>query len=256
MPRAFALAAVVALSMTMAASDSLAQPAGPTSFTFVAQWEVPRAQWATFVADFDKHTRPLLEKMAAGGALLNWGAFEAIVHTPDGMTHGVWWSAPTLAGIEKTRIALIGAPSPSITAATSHRDYYLQTNISGGKGGSATDGYLTVSSSLVKPGQGQEWRRLFEKNTKPVLDDLVAKGVILGYSVDQEYVHTDSPGWRHLVTLTANIDSEGKIGEAFEAAVAKRTPEEQKAVTAAFQALLEPGAHRDMFARVIRHWSK
>jgi hypothetical protein len=249
---------LVALLALLAATGAAAQPAGQTSFTFVAEWQVPRAQWATFVADFDKNTRPVLEKLAASGTLVSWGAFESIVHTPDGPTHGTWWAATSAAGIEQARLELLkaSAASTSLGAATSHRDYYLRSLLGNGKSASGTGAYLSVSSSLLKPGQAAEWRQLFEKNQKPIFDDLVAKGVLLGYSVDVEDVHTDNPLWRHVVTVSPNIEAEDKIAAAFDAAAAKRSDDERKAITAANQATVEPGAHRDMFARIIRHWSK
>jgi hypothetical protein len=249
---------VVLLSAALAASDAAAQPAGATSYTFVAQWQVPRGQWETFVADFEKNTRPVLEKLAANGTLVGWGAFESIVHTHEGYTHGTWWSSTSAAGIEQARLELrkAAAASTSLTAATAHRDYYLRSLLGNGKAASGTDAYLQVSSFMVKPGQGTEWRQGWEKYFKPLYDDLVSKGLLVGYSVDVEDVHTESPLWRHVVTLSPNIGTQDKITAAFDAAAAKRSPEEQKALTAGGQATLEPGAHRDMYARVIRHWSK
>jgi hypothetical protein len=251
--------ALVALSALLAATGAMAQPTGqPTNYTFVAQWHVPRAQWANFVADVEKNTVPVLEKMAKNGALVGWGAFEAIVHTEEGFTHGVWWSSATTAGIEQTRAELMkaSAASGALAAATRHRDYYMRSILGNGKSGAGSGGYLTVSSTLVKPGQGQDWRQAFEKNVKPIFDDLVGKGVLADYSVDVERVHTDSPGWRHVVTLTPNAEAEDKISAAFEAADAKLTAEERKSRLAAGQAMMEQGAHRDLHAKVIRYWRK
>jgi hypothetical protein len=248
---------LVVLGTFLAATAGFAQPAAtPTSYTFVAQWQIPRQQWANFESDFDKNTRPVLEKLAAAGTIDGWGAFENIVHTDDGPTHGTWWSATSVAGIEKARIELrkASAASASLASATKHHDFFLRSIVGGGKPGSGTDAYLRVSSFLVKQGQGSDWRQLFDKNQKPVFDDLVGKGVLMGYSVDVEDVHTDSQLWRHVVTVTPNIDADDKIGEAFDAITAKLTPEERKTRQLAAQAVIE--AHRDSFARVIRYWSK
>jgi hypothetical protein len=250
---------LVALSALLTATGAVAQPASqPTGYTFVAQWQMPRAQWANFVADFEKNTLPVLEKMAKNGTLVGWGAFEAVVHTEEGFTHGIWWSSATTAGIEQTRAELIkaSAASGAIAAATGHRDYYLRSILGNGKSGAGSGGYLTVSSSLVKPGQGQDWRQAFEKNIKPIFDEMVAKGVFVGYSVDVERVHTDSPGWRYVATLSPNAEAEDKISAAFEAADAKLTAEERKSRQAAAQAMMEQGAHRDLHAGVIRYWRK
>ena len=245
-------------ALLLSATDAAAQPATPTAFTFVAQWQVPRAQWANVAADFEKNSRPLLEKLAAAGTLIGWGFYETIVHTPDGETHGIWWSSPTLAGLERTRAELVrsGAASGSLTTATAHRDYLFRTLVGNGKGGSGTDAYLTVSTQVVKPGKGQEWRQLWEKNTKPDLDNLVAQGFVEGYSLDVEQVHTNTPGMRFIVSISPNVDAVDKAREALQASQAKLSPEERRATGLQFEALLEPGAHRDVHMRVIRYWNK
>ena len=72
----------------------------------------------------EKNTRPVLEKLGAAGTLTSWGAFEMVVHTPEGYTHGVWWSASTYAGLEAARAELVksAATSTSLTPATAQRD--------------------------------------------------------------------------------------------------------------------------------------
>ena len=249
------LAAVAVLS---AAAPAAAQTAPATEpYTFVAEWNVPRAQWVAFLEDFDKNTKPVLEKHAAAGTLISWGAFESIVHTPDGYTHGVWWSATSYAGIEKARLELVksAAGSASLAAATGHRDVYMRSIAGAGKPGSG-EGYLNVSSYLIKAGKAQEWKQLWDKNSKPLFDELVAKGALLGYSIDVEDVHTDSPMWRHVVTVSPSADADDQFVAAMDAASAKLTPEERKTRGLTMDALLEPGAHRDGYARILRHWRK
>ena len=85
---------------------------------------------------------------------------------------------------------------------------------------------------------------------------MVTKGTLDGYSIDIEDVHTDNPGYRFVVTLSPNIAAEDTFGAAFDAADAKRTPEERKTLALQQAELLEPGTHRDLFAKIIRHWSK
>ena len=122
------LVGLAALAAVLSASAPvMAQTAAAASepYTYVAEWNIPRAQWGTYLEDFDKNTKPVLEKHAAAGTLISWGAFESIVHTPDGYTHGVWWTATSYAGIEKARLDLVksAAGSASLAAATGHRDY-------------------------------------------------------------------------------------------------------------------------------------
>jgi hypothetical protein len=249
---------IVSSSLLLSAAGAMAQTDAPTAYTFVAQWNVPRAQWAAVTADFEKNTRPHLEKLATAGTLVGWGFFEAIVHTPDGFTHGTWWSSPTLAGIEQTRAELVkaGAASGTLVSATSHRDYLLRTLVGNGKGSSGTGAYLSVASVVVKSGKGQEWRQLWDKYTKPNLDNLVAQGLLLGYSLDVEHSHTENPGLRFIVTMAANPEAEDKARAAGQAALAKVSADEQRSVSLQFEGVLEPGAHRDSTMRVIRYWSK
>ena len=248
-----ALAAVLSVS-----APAIAQTAPASEpYTYVAEWNIPRAQWGTYLTDFDANTKPVLEKLAAAGTLISWGVFETIVHTPDGYTHGVWWSATSYAGIEKARLELVksASGSSSLTAATAHRDYYLRSIAGGGKPGSG-EGYLTVSSYLLKAGKAQEWKQLWEKNSKPLFDELVGKGALVGYSIDVEDVHTDSPMWRMVVTLSPSAEADDAFVTASNAANAKLTPQERTTRALMMEALLEPGAHRDLYARVIRYWRK
>jgi hypothetical protein len=249
---------IVSSSLLLSATSALAQTEAPTSYTFVAQWNVPRAQWAAVATDFEKNTRPHLEKLAAAGTLVGWGFFEAIVHTPDGFTHGTWWSSPTLAGIEQTRAELVkaGAASGALVSATSHRDYLLRTLVGNGKSSSGTGGYLSVASQVLKPGKAQEWRQLWDKYSKPNLDNLVSEGHLLGYSLDVEHSHTENPGLRFIVTMAASPEAEDKARAASQAALAKISADDRRSVGLQFEAVLEPGTHRDSTMRVIRYWNK
>jgi hypothetical protein len=252
------LLGLAALAVLSAATPAAAQTAPATEpYTFVAEWNIPRAQWGTYLEDFDKNIKSVLEKHAAAGTLISWGAFESIVHTADGYTHGVWWTSTSYAGIEKARLELVkaAAGSASLAAATGHRDYYLRSIAGGGKSGSG-EGYLNVASYLIKAGKAQEWKQLWDKNTKPLYDELVAKGALIGYSIDVEDVHTDSPMWRHVVTVSPSADADDQFVAAMDAASAKLTPEERKTRGLTMDALLEPGAHRDGYARILRHWRK
>jgi hypothetical protein len=250
------LTALAAVLSAGAPASAQTAPA-PEPYTYVAEWTIPRAQWGAYGTDFDKNTKPVLEKLAAAGTLISWGVYENIIHVPDGYTHGVWWSATSYAGIEKARLELVksAATSPSLTAATAHRDYYMRSIVGGGKSGSG-EGYLTVSSYLLKAGKAQEWKQLWEKNSKPLHDELVAKGALIDYAIDVEDIHTDSPLWRFVVTLSPSAAADDQFAAAFDAASAKLTPEERKTRGLMMEGVLEPGAHRDMYARVLQYWRK
>jgi hypothetical protein len=249
--------ALAAVSLSAPAFAQTPAAGAPRPYTFVAQWEVPRANWAGWISDFDKNTRPVLEKLAADGTLTSWGAYESLVHTPGGMTHGVWWGSLTYAGIEKARQELVkgSAASASLAAATSHRDYLLRSQAGASKPGAGSAAML-VSTFVVKPDQTQQWRQLFDKYNKGTYDDFVANGTALGYSLHTEDVHTDNPGLRFIVLVAPSVEGMDKARAAADAVNAKRTPEERRTIGLQFDQTLEPGTHRDVYANVIRYWQK
>lgn len=61
---------------------------------------------------------------------------------------------------------------------------------------------------------------------------------------------------RFIVTMAANPESEDKARAANQAALAKISADERRSVGLQFEAVLEPGAHRDSTMRVIRYWTK
>jgi hypothetical protein len=251
-----ALLGLVALA-SLAAPAAAQQAAPPTVYTFVAEWQLPRGQWAGFAADFDKNVRPALEKLSSAGTLVGWGVYESIVHSPDGYSHGVWWQATSYAAMEQARAQLLptAAASQALMSATGHHDFYLRTIAGNAKSGSGT-GYLTVSRYVVKPGQGQAWKQLWEKYNKALSDELVAKGTALGWSIDVEDTHTENPNLRFVVGLSPSAEADDQVAAAFDAAEAKLTPEEQKTRQLMMENVLEPGMHRDLYAKVIRYWAK
>ena len=234
-----------------------AQQAEPPHYTYVAEWFIPRAHWDAYVAGWEKDTKPVLERMAANGTLLSWGAFTTIVHEASGITHGVWWSAGSIAAVERVREELIKLPpSPALTAATSHHDHLNSSLLHRSKTTAPSSGYLYVAIYTVQPGKGQEWRELWEKYNKPALDDQLAKGNLLYYAVDVEDVHTDNPGLRLVIMITPNAEAEDRVTAGITAASEARSAEERSAITAAFAEVLVPASHRDYFARVLSWWHK
>jgi hypothetical protein len=58
------------------------------------------------------------------------------------------------------------------------------------------------------------------------------------------------------VSVSPSAEADDQAVAAFDAANAKRTPQERAALRLQTDELLEPGTHRDMYARVIRYWRK
>src|SRR5258708_23320239 len=135
--RIVGLLVIVVAAMLVPAALPKMEPT-PTVYTYVSQFQVPRANWAAYSEDTEKTVVPVAEKMMADGTILSWSTFEQVIHTPDGYTHGAAWSSNSIAGlmkvldeIRKTR------PRPGQIAATtvldSRRDILARITHSGHK---------------------------------------------------------------------------------------------------------------------------
>lgn len=233
-----------------------AQQAEPAVYTFVAEWVLPRDKWDQFNADWEKNSKPVLERLSANGTLVGWGTFAAVVHEDGNTTHGTWWAATSIAGIERARTELIKQVNPTLGTATKHFDYLLRSLVRGTRATGPASGYLWVSSSMVQPGKGQDWRAHWQKYSKPVYDQLLKDGTITYYALDVEQVHTQASGLRFVVYITPGADGVDKVNAAFQAASQKRSEEERRAIGSAFADMVVAGAHRDFFAWIASYWTK
>src|SRR5713226_4977960 len=189
---------VIALAVTLVPAALPQMEPTPTVYTYVSQFQVPRANWAAYSEDSEKTVVPVAEKMLADGTILSWSTFEQIVHTPDGYTHGAAWSSTSIAGLMKVldEIRKVG-PRPGQIAATKHEDLLMQTSMY--HAGSGTPAYLRVVCSLAKADKPAEYAAALKKYLVPTFDELVAKGAATYYGLDEQYVNTAPPSIRCLV---------------------------------------------------------
>lgn len=247
-------ALVLSLVFSPAAS---AQQKEPTIFTYVAAWSVQRAQWGEFEAGMQKNAKPHLDSLVQNGTLTEWGFDTAELHTPEGMTHSIWWSATSQGAIVKTLDELRKMPAnPATGAVTRHSDLFLRSISNNVRMGGKQAAYDAVSSYQLKPGKAEEWMNFFSTFEKPVLDQLLSDGTILGYGVDEENFHTSSPGARYIWILFADPGAMDKVDAAFDAARAKHSSETGKAIDASYRELVDLKAHRDQLSRIIEYSHK
>src|SRR5229473_5936822 len=132
------LLVVVLAVVVVPAAISQMEPT-PRVYTFVSQFQVPRANWAQYSENTEKSFVPIAEKMVADGTILSYSTFEIIVHTPEGFTHGAAWSSTSIAGLTKVLDEVRKAgPQPGQVAATKHEDYLMQTTMYLAGSGSGT----------------------------------------------------------------------------------------------------------------------
>jgi hypothetical protein len=217
----------------------------PTVYTYVSQFQVPRANWAAYSEDTEKSFVPVAEKMLADGTIQSWSTFETIVHTPDGYTHGAAWSSNTISGLMKVLDEIRkSGPRPGQIAATKHEDLLMQSTMY--HAGSGTPAYARVVCSLAKADKPGEYTAMLKKLLVPTFEEQIKKGVASYYGVDEQYVNTSAQSMRCVVITYPNAESMDKWAAAISATMAKWSPAER----AEFAGATVLDSRRDIMARI------
>ena len=217
----------------------------PTVYTFVSQFQVPRANWAGYSEDTEKTVVPILEKLTADGTILSWSTFEQLVHTPDGYTHGAAWSSTSIAGLTKVLDEVRkGGPRPGQIAATKHEDYLMQTSMY--HAGSGTPAYLRVVCSNAKADKPEGYAATLKKLLVPTFEEQIKKGVATYYGVDEQYVNTSAQSTRCVVITFPNAEGMDKWAAAIKTTMDKWSPAER----AEFAGATVLDSRRDIMARI------
>jgi hypothetical protein len=217
----------------------------PIVYTFVSQFQIPRANWAGYSADTEKTFIPIAEKLTADGTILSWATFEQVVHTPDGFTHGAAWSSTTISGLMKVLDEVRRAgPQAGQIAATKHEDYLMQTSMY--HAGSGTPAYLRVVCANAKPDKPSEYAAALKKYLVPTFDEQIKKGVATYYGLDDQYVNNSAPSLRCLVINYPNAEGMDKWAATVNATLGKMTAAQREEFANA--SVLD--SRRDIMARV------
>jgi hypothetical protein len=217
----------------------------PTVYTFVSQFQVPRAHWAAYSEDSEKTLIPIMEKLTADGTIGGWSTFEHVVHTPEGYTHGAAWSSTSIAGLMKVldEIRKVG-PRPGQIAATKHEDLLMQTSLY--HAGTGTPAYVRVVCSMAKADKPGEYTAALKKYLVPTFEEQVKKGVATYYGVDEQYVNTGAPSMRCVVIDYPNAEGMDKWAQAISATMSKWSPADREA----FFGSTVADSRRDILARI------
>jgi hypothetical protein len=217
----------------------------PIVYTYVSQFQIPRANWAQFAEENEKMFVPVAEKMMADGTILSWSTFEQVVHTPEGYTHGAAWSSTSIAGLMKVLDEVRkGGPRPAQIAATKHEDLLMQSTMY--HAGSGTSAYLRVVCSMAKADKPEGYTATLKKLLVPTFEEQLKKGVATSYGVDQQYVNTAAQSVRCVVITYPNAESMDKWATAINTTMSKWSPAER----AEFAASTVLDSRRDIMARI------
>lgn len=189
----------------------------PPLYTYVANWQVPRAQWAEMAksADADKG---ILDKAMSDGTIIGYGNDENLVHQPDGYTHDDWWSSMSMAGLLNVLDEMYSsgnADTPVLQAATKHEDEILVSRYYNKRSGQYSNAVLQVAIYQLKKDAPDDAIDVLSKNlVVPLMEKLLADGTIVEYEVDMQAVHTSAPGEFAIVWVDANNASVDKVNAA------------------------------------------
>jgi hypothetical protein len=239
-----AMSAVWALPACAQMSDAKEKP---PMYSYVAFWNIPRAQWGE-MAKADEADRKILDKAIASGTIVGYGNDENLVHSPDGPSHDGWWSAMSMAGVLNVLDQFYkagNATSSVLSTATKHWDSIYVSRYYNWHSGSWKDLYIHGSSYKLKADAPDEAIDRLSKNMiVPLLEKMLADGTIHEYEVDTEAIHTTAPGTFWIFYLAANAEGLDKVSAAL-----RETLKANPLDGPAFNAAVDFTEHRDYLAR-------
>ena len=246
----FAVLCVLALptvSVLPASAQMSEAKEKPPMYSYVAFWNIPRAQWAE-MAKNDAADAKILDKAMANGTIVGYGNDENLIHSPEGPTHDGWWSAMSMAGVLNVLDQFYksgNATSPVLSSATKHSDGFFVSRNYNWHAGSWKDAYEHGASYKLKPGTPDDAVEKLSKNLfVPFLEKMLADGTIHEYEIDTEAIHTESPGTFWIFYLAANAESLDKVNAAL-----RETMKANPLGGPAFDSVVDFTEHRDYLSR-------
>ncbi len=244
--------------LLLAAGSVFAQPA-PTPITSVSMFRVQPDRMERFV-EIVRLITPSLDKLLQAGTIDAYGLDTDMVHV-EGPNVVLWYAARDFTGISEAEKAVQAAlqanaekmkDAYSVTDFEKHRDLMVRSLEHGA--GKIPAGALPVTffqQEKVKPGKLPVARMMFHHHEKPVLDQLIKDGVIYGYAMDVEAIHTMEPGTVWYLITAPDLGAMDKIQAAFAAAQEKMSAQERRALEEMDEEIFDRKAHRDSVSRAV-----
>ena len=265
------------LALLFSCISAAAQQAAPQPLIFWYVYTIQPGKEDDFLDLIKTVGQPVRDKLMAEGVVQAWGVQASMLRVPGTGTHWIWYEVADWSGIAKVdgamraQIAKVSAGDSGAAAGkkgtkpagtvndrlreiadmSKVHDYVTRTLVTN-ESPTSPPGVLPFTRYnfvKVKPGKGGDYRKAWEKYNKPVLDKLIADGVILGYGLEVEEVKT-SGDFTHFVWIdTKDMAAMDKFRAAFIADRDHRSQEEQDTIANLFASLLEADASRSNVAR-------
>jgi hypothetical protein len=269
-----------ALTMFLCSACSFAQQAPVQPLTFWYDYTVNPGKEEQFLDLVKTIGAPVRDKLMAEGVVNAWGVEVPLLRVPGNSTHTIWYAVVDYAGVEKVEGAMraqiaklteeaskAGITKKGVSSGagplaklsdavdvSKTRDYLTRDIVFGfspAVGASGLLPYTRFNFVKVHPGKGAEYRKAWEKYNKPVLDKLMADGVILVYGLSVEDVRTSGDFTHFTWYLVKDLASMDKIRAAFNGDREHRSQEEQDAIVSLFASLTDLDASRSEVDRSI-----
>lgn len=251
---------LVAACLAAAALPALVHGQDNTGYTSVGLFKVKPEGTAAFVENMKKVLAPVGAKLMSEGTVTGYGVDLDMFHSPGSTNAAIWVEVPSFAAWGKAEEAIGAAlkASPGVSAAifgatdpSKHADFMMRHLFASTKPVPAgVLPYTNFYAVKVKPGKMNEFSQLFEKYQKPVYDKMVADGVILGYSVDAEIIHTDAGDTVWIVTLMKDLGAKDKM-----LAITSALPD-RRAMQVNLAGITVEGTHRDSITQAVMFVTK
>jgi len=265
------LSMLLAISLVLCLSLVAQQAPPPQPLTLWHDFTVQPGEEGQFMVLANTVGVPVLDKLMAEGVVQAWGIEVPILRMPGQPTHMVWITVNDWAGLGKVqngieaqfaKLAAEEAKARTKTTAqrmkevfdhTMTRDWLTRDLVSGygNKMPPNPMPYARYFFTKVKPGKGGEYRQVWEKYNKPVLEKLVADGVVMAWGMSVEEVRTEGSFTHFTWVGVAQMSDWDKVRAAFIADRQGRSEEQQDAISHAFNKLTDGDAYRQLATRSI-----
>lgn len=216
-------------------------------YTYVAYWQIPRAQWADF-AKQNASEEKMMEKALPDGTIVGFGSDQNLIHQPDAPTHDTWFSSMSMAGLMNMldQIYKTGIPTSVVDiAATKHFDQIFVSHFYNWHSGSWKGVYTQAAMYKLKPDAPDNAIETLSKNLfVPLMEKLLVDGAIHEYEIDSEAIHTDAPGIFWVEYIAANSEGLDKVS-----ATLREAQKTSPLNGPAFASMVDFKEHRDYLSR-------
>jgi hypothetical protein len=196
-----------------------------------------------------------------------------MLRMPGKPTYSIWYTASSLEAVGKVQAALAEAlaktapgtagKGPARLQGDRARDLldvsktrdWLMRDLESGYGTSmppaGSQPWVRYVSYKAKAGMSAEFRRVFDKYNKPLLEALVKDGTLAAWGLAIEEIRTTGDFTHLLWYVTQDLAGMDKVRVFVNAERDKRTDDERAAITAAFAAVTDPDASRSDLSQII-----